>query len=265
MTDSIAFDRAAAYYDETRGLSEEGVRRTTEILTEIFTGAGPVLEVGVGTGQVAIPLHEAGLDVIGLDLSRPMLARLLDKAGGRLPLFPLIEGDAVRMPFSDGAFGGAYLRWVLHLIPDWRGAVREVARVVRAEGSFLAALGASDGAQSEIQARFAEIAAVSLEPAGLTWEGGHELDDEVASLGGERLPDVAFVERPRDDLEHFMRAIEGNSFSWTWKVADDALRAEAAADVRSWAESQWGPLDRVPLEPFELRYAVYRLPGGLRT
>jgi hypothetical protein len=101
---------------------------------------------------------------------------------------------------------------------------------------------------------------MSLEPAGLPWDGGPELDAEVSSLGGERLPDVAFVERPRDDLEHFMRGIERNRYSWTWKVADDALRARAAADVRAWAESRWGPLDRVPQESFELRYAVYRLP-----
>lgn len=259
MRDSIAFDRAAAYYDETRRLSDEGMRRTTEALTDVFSGAGTVLEVGVGTGQIAIPLHEAGQDVVGLDLSRAMLARLLDKAGGRPP-FSLIEGDAVRMPFPDSAFGGAYLRWVLHLIPDWKGAIHEVARVVRPEGLFLAALGGPGGAQAEIQARFAEVTGVSPEPVGLTWDGGHELDAEISSLGGERLSDVAFVERPRDDLEHFMRAIEANRYSWTWKVTDDALRARAAADVRSWAESRWGRLDRVRLESFELRYAVYRLP-----
>ena len=36
MSDSIAFDRAAEYYDATRGLSEEGVRHTTEALAEVF-------------------------------------------------------------------------------------------------------------------------------------------------------------------------------------------------------------------------------------
>ena len=61
MSDSIAFDRAAEYYDDTRGLSEEGVRHTTEALAEVFRGGGPILEVGVGTGQVALPLHDAGV------------------------------------------------------------------------------------------------------------------------------------------------------------------------------------------------------------
>ena len=85
MSDSIAFDRAAEYYDDTRGLSEEGVRHTTEALAEVFRGAGPVLEVGVGTGQVALPLHDAGVRVMGVDLSRPMLSKLLAKAGGGPP------------------------------------------------------------------------------------------------------------------------------------------------------------------------------------
>lgn len=259
MSDSVSFDRAAEYYDETRGLSEEGVRRTTETLAAAFAGAGPVLEVGVGTGQVAIPLHEAGLDVVGLDLSRSMLAQLVRKAGGTVP-FPLAEGDALHIPFPDGAFGGAYLRWVLHLIPSWRDAVREIGRVLGPGARFLVSLGSYGGARSEIQAHFAEIAGVSADPVGLPWDGWHLLDAEVAALGGEKLPDVTFAVRGRDDLDHFMRGIEANRHSWTWAVGDDELRARAAADARAWAEARWGPLDRVPPDTFECRYGVYHLP-----
>ena len=258
MTDSIAFDRAAEYYDATRALSEEGIRKTTEALVGAFAGAGPILEVGVGTGQVAMPLRAAGVDPVGLDLSRPMLAKLLAKAGGAPP-FPLVEGGATRMPFADSAFAGAYLRWVLHLIPDWSAAVAEVVRVVAPGGRFLAALGSYGGVRSEIQARFAEVTGVSLQPIGLTWDGWGELDREIATLGGDKLDDVTFLDRDRDGLEVFVEGIERNMYSWTWAVTDDADRAAAAADVRSWAEARWGPLDRLPLEAFELRFAVYRL------
>ena len=65
-----------------------------------------------------------------------MLAKLVEKAGGASP-FPLVHGDATRMPFADDAFGGAYLRWVLHLIPDWRDALVEVVRVVAPGGVLL--------------------------------------------------------------------------------------------------------------------------------
>lgn len=258
MTGSIAFDRAAEYYDQTRGLSEEGVRSTTQALVGAFSGAGPILEVGVGTGQVAMPLRAAGVGVVGLDLSRPMLATLLAKAGGEPPL-PLVEGDATRMPFPDDAFAGAYLRWVLHLIADWRAAVREIARVTVPGSLFLAALGSYGGVRSEIQARFAEITGVSLEPIGLMWDGWGELDREIAALGGGKLDAVTFLDRDRDDLETFVQGIEQNRYSWTWAVSDDAARVGAAAEARSWAEARWGPLDQVPPATFEWRFAVYRL------
>jgi SAM-dependent methyltransferase len=49
-----------------------------------LAGPGPVLELGVGTGRLAIPLAERGLEVIGVDNSPAMLARLGAKPGGNL-------------------------------------------------------------------------------------------------------------------------------------------------------------------------------------
>lgn len=258
MSGSVSFDRAAEYYDQTRGLSEDGVGMTTQALAAAFDGAGPILEIGVGTGQIALPLHAAGMQVVGLDLSRPMLAKLLAKADGAPP-FPLLEADATRMPLPDDAFGGAYLRWVLHLIPDWRAAVAEVARVVEPGGLFLAGLGSYGGMGSEIQERFAELTGVSTDPAGLTWDGWNELDALVDALGGEKLSDISIEALPVDDVETFVRGIEGNRYSWTWAVGDDALRHRAAALTRAWAEDRWGPLERVPREPIRVTFAAYRL------
>ena len=256
---SIGFDRAAAYYDATRGFTSEGVRVTTDALAAIFGDAhGSVLEVGVGTGQVALPLHERGVVVAGIDLSRPMMLKLLEKAGGAPP-FPLVEGDATRMPFPDDAFAGAYLRWVLHLIPDWRAAVREIVRVVHPGGSFLAALGSYGGIRSEIQARFSEVTGISIEPAGLDWGDWRLLDEEIVGLGGTKLADVVLHDEDRDDMETFVRGIEENRYSWTWAVPDDDLRDRAAAESRRWAEERLGPLDAVPRERFEWSFAHYRL------
>ena len=200
-----------------------------------------------------------GVRVVGVDLSRPMLSKLLAKVGGRPP-FPLVEGDATSLPFADDAFGGAYLRWVLHLIPDWQAAVREIERILAPGSAFVAALGAYGGYRQEMQARFAEITGISTEPAGLAWNGWDQLDAEVASAGMQKLPDIGFTDQDRDDLEHFMQAIEGNRFSWTWAVPDAATREAAAAEVRRWAEDRWGPLNEIPPETFEWRFAVYRLP-----
>ncbi len=105
---------------------------------------GRILEVGVGTGQVAIPLHEAGVEMTGIDLSAAMLAKLVEKGGGR-PAFPLVRTDATRLPLRDEAFGGAVVRWVLHLIPDWEEAIREMVRVVRPGGVIVSISARSRG------------------------------------------------------------------------------------------------------------------------
>jgi 2-polyprenyl-3-methyl-5-hydroxy-6-metoxy-1,4-benzoquinol methylase len=45
-------------------------------------GGGPVLELGIGTGRIALPLAARGLAVTGIDASASMVARLRDKDGG---------------------------------------------------------------------------------------------------------------------------------------------------------------------------------------
>jgi SAM-dependent methyltransferase len=257
---SVAFDRAAEYYDQTRGLSREGMRKTVELLTGQLAGRGAVLEVGVGTGQIALPLHEAGVPVIGLDLARAMMDKLVEKAGGR-SLVPLVQADATSMPFSDDAFGAAYLRWVLHLIPEWRTALAEVARVVRGGGVLLAALGACGGPRSEIQQRFAEITGVSLEPPGLTWAGYGMLDEAMDELGFTPRDLPPFTDVERDGLDTFIEGIANNAYSWTWKVDDPQLFGRAAADVRRWAEQRYGPLHLVPPEEYETVWRAYDAPA----
>jgi SAM-dependent methyltransferase len=54
---------------------------TVDFLAELARG-GPVLELGIGTGRVALPLRERGLAVHGIDLSEAMVRRLREKPGG---------------------------------------------------------------------------------------------------------------------------------------------------------------------------------------
>jgi SAM-dependent methyltransferase len=73
-------DRVADLYDDWyQGLLNTA--ESVELLAEL-AGAGPVLELGVGTGRLAIPLAERGLEVHGLESSSEMLARLRAKPGG---------------------------------------------------------------------------------------------------------------------------------------------------------------------------------------
>lgn len=66
-----------------------------------FVGDGPVLELGIGTGRVALPLRERGVDVHGIDASTAMIEQLRAKPGG--VAIPVTVGD-----FSDVAVTGAF-------------------------------------------------------------------------------------------------------------------------------------------------------------
>jgi SAM-dependent methyltransferase len=262
MTDerrSVVFDRAADYYDATRGGSPEGERAMVELLVRELGGRGRTLELGVGTGLVALPLQAAGIPLVGLDLSRPMMDRLIDKAGGGSP-FPLVQGDATRMPFPDAVFGAAYLRWVLHLIPNWERALAEVVRVMRRGGVLAVSMGAFAGPWAEIQARFGELANVSIAPAGLMWGRFDLLDEAMVALGAtpRELPPI--TEAENETLAQWIDGIAGNKYSWTWKVEDPELLASVAAEVRDWAEERFGPLDG-PRGTFDIFWRAYDLPA----
>jgi SAM-dependent methyltransferase len=68
-------DVAAHYDEDTAGMAVEPV---VDFLVERARG-GPVLELGIGTGRIAVPLSQRGVRVHGIDLSEAMLARLRTK------------------------------------------------------------------------------------------------------------------------------------------------------------------------------------------
>jgi SAM-dependent methyltransferase len=259
VSDSIRFDTAADHYDKTRAVSDEAMDRTISLLSSELRDRGRVLEVGVGTGLLALRLHEAGIPVSGLDLSAPMLAKLVEKAGGALP-FPLVLGDATTMPFADGAFDAAYLRWVLHLIPGWRAALAEMARVVRPRGVLLLSLGTFDEVGTAIRARFSEITGLSTDPVGLMWGEHDALDAELEGLGARLRVLPAILEEGEEPLGTFLDAIEEGRWSWTWHVPEDARRS-AVRELRPWAEERYGPLGRVERYSVETVWRAYDLPG----
>ena len=73
-------DVAARYDEETEGFEPAALNPTVDFLVELANG-GAALELGIGTGRVAIPLAQRGVPVHGIDLSEEMVARLRAKPG----------------------------------------------------------------------------------------------------------------------------------------------------------------------------------------
>jgi SAM-dependent methyltransferase len=73
---------STAHYDDPHYYDRTYRGRTDDVAYYVRLGrlsGGPVLEYGVGTGRVALPLARAGVEVTGVDLSEPMLSALGDK------------------------------------------------------------------------------------------------------------------------------------------------------------------------------------------
>ena len=92
----ISFDRAAETYDVTRGLPPPIMDASVDALARVLAGRR-VLEVGVGTGRFALPLRDRGIRVVGLDISRNMIAKARAK-GGASPAPRVRDADSVRGP-----------------------------------------------------------------------------------------------------------------------------------------------------------------------
>src|SRR5437870_2803113 len=128
---SIVFDRAVGFYDETRGFPP-GVEAHVAHLIQAaggLTHTSRVVEIGVGTGRIALPLAPHVRAVYGVDLSRPMLMRLREKQTDES--VAVAEGDISKLPFPDSTFDAALAVHIFHLVADWRSAIDEVARVLR--------------------------------------------------------------------------------------------------------------------------------------
>jgi ubiquinone/menaquinone biosynthesis C-methylase UbiE len=91
---------------------------------------------GVSTAIILGKLRPRRLAAFDLDPSmieaaRRRLARAVNDG-----TLDLRVADATRMPYEDGAFDAVFESGLIHHVPDWRAALREVGRVLKAGGCF---------------------------------------------------------------------------------------------------------------------------------
>jgi SAM-dependent methyltransferase len=100
-------ERIASSYDESSvDMFEQDVVQPAVDLLADLAGSGRALELGIGTGRIALPLAHRGIPVHGIDLSRAMVARLRAKPGG--DAIGVTIGDFATTTV-DGTFSVVYL------------------------------------------------------------------------------------------------------------------------------------------------------------
>jgi SAM-dependent methyltransferase len=100
-------ERVAARYNESAAemFDPAVVDPAVDFLAEL-AGSGRALELGIGTGRIALPLSRRGVQVHGIELSRAMAARLIDEPGGKNIAVTIGDMATTR---ADGSFAVAYL------------------------------------------------------------------------------------------------------------------------------------------------------------
>jgi SAM-dependent methyltransferase len=221
----LSFDRVASIYDETRGLSPKVLSHVLGILVDQLQGK-KALEVGVGTGRYAVPLQKSGIQVVGVDISQKMVEHGLRKG-----LHDVVLADGARLPFVARTFDMTTTNHTLHLVPDWRDVLLEIARVTR--DSYFSIIEKAEE-KSTLQAEYHDLSRA----AGFDWEhpGLHERD-----LPALLPPDMIMPVGPFDELlpaDRLLDELENRAYSSQWTVPE-SIHRQAMHTLRE----RWGGHD----------------------
>ena len=136
---------AATYDDSSEGMFDPAVVDTVAGVLAGLAGRGRALELGIGTGRIALPLARRGVPVHGIDMSLAMVARLRAKPGGDTIGVTIGDFATTRV---EGTFSLAYLVFntIMNLTTQEAqvACFRNVAAHLEPSGCFVIEVGVPD-------------------------------------------------------------------------------------------------------------------------
>jgi SAM-dependent methyltransferase len=253
----VNFDRAAAFYDATRALPDGVAERVRDaIVDRVGARAGTTfLEVGVGTGRIALPFVCAGHRYCGVDLSAAMLGALREKLIADPKRPELACADAMALPFRPGVFDVVLLIHVIHLVDDHLETLAEVRRVLRPNGRVIVSANEyaaqerrdAEGGRTPTGARLVtrrwnailtELGVDRGRRSRGQWLSDEALTADLERLGAsvERVVLARYEDRPRT-ARQVAAAHRDRIFSSDWANPDD-VHAEASRRLDRWLETE---------------------------
>lgn len=130
------FDRVAARYDLVNDVLALGQTRIWRNLVVRAVNPQPgdrILDLAAGTGTSSAPFAERGAEVVPCDFSLGML----EVGKQRQPALPFVAGDALNLPFRDGAFDAVTISFGLRNVADTERALQEMLRVTKPGGKIV--------------------------------------------------------------------------------------------------------------------------------
>ncbi len=259
MADS--FDRVAVCYDATRAIPAAAEADIAAGIARAV-GATPrtrLLEIGVGTGRIALPLVQHGLRCIGIDRSAPMLAAARRKALDSAAQLLLAQADATTLPFATASVDVALVVHVFHLIPDWPRALDEALRVLR-PGGYLIYGSERNGAGSE-ERPLGEHWRALLAARGVAPRNHRSTDEAVMAALRERgldpTSETVATWTGATTVGQALARHASRDYSSSWGIPDP-LFAEANAALATWAATTYPTLGQVLVTRSEFALTIAR-------
>ena len=260
MTQRVDFSGNAPIYDRRHGaMLPSDVVRALASAAALAPGE-LAIDIGAGTGRVAIALADFGCRVLAVDPAAAMLNELRSKAEGR-PIWA-VSGEGEQLPCAPERFDVVILARLLYLIDDWRLVVRQAHGALKPGRHVLHEW--ANGTLDEAWVQIREKARALFEHAGIErpFHPGARTEAEVdayfAELGLELTARVPAGPGPQLTLRAFVDRIVTGELSYTWNVPED-VRARCLPVLQAWCEQTFD-LDRTVAMPAELRWSVYRKP-----
>jgi len=136
-----SYTEEAALYDAKRFSADTGrfyVELSNRIIHRWVTSGRRerVLDVATGTGRVSVWLAREGVRVFGIDLTDAMLQQAKAKAGRLGVGLPLMQGNALSLPFRENTFDAVVSIRFLHILPSelQLPIIQEMVRVLKPRG-----------------------------------------------------------------------------------------------------------------------------------
>lgn len=133
------WDYGSRFYEETPGLctQEEAGIWQRELGKAIGPAPKRILDVGTGTGYVALLLARMGHQVTGVDFSLKMLDRARYNTARESSRVTIMEGDAEKLAFPDKRFDCVTARYLVWTLPRPETTMREWRRVLKPGGRLI--------------------------------------------------------------------------------------------------------------------------------
>lgn len=236
---AMSFREIAEKYNRINFIPREAQQSIGEAICALVGKGKAVLDVGAGAGRISIPMAMSGVQVTALDLEPQMLQELNRQACALNLSIQTVQGDATRLPFADGSFDAVFTSNLLHLVADWKIALAEMKRVLKADGVLIQGRDwiSPNTTYAKIRSQLRSIIG-ELNPNMMpTAAAGGALFQALAEMGGTTDKEHIAAEWIETlSANHLFAKMKAREQNETWQL-DEELFRESLARLETWIEA----------------------------